>query len=102
MNAIGFEEFEVEASVTDRFQTTLPTAVRAVLGVGKREKIVYRISGGLVQVARANEDSSDDAALKPFLALLSKRLASHASEISPYTAEEADADRELVRGVKIA
>ncbi|WP_051077043.1 type II toxin-antitoxin system PrlF family antitoxin [Scytonema hofmannii] len=33
----------VESSLTDRYQTTVPDAVRKILGLSKRDKICYTI-----------------------------------------------------------
>ena len=35
--------FEVESTLTDRYQTTVPEMVRLVLWLGKRDKIQYEI-----------------------------------------------------------
>ena len=93
--------FEVEASVTDRFQTTLPSAVRKVLGIGKREKIVYRVRPDGVEIARAGSGSGEDDALGPFLALLDRRFETRPRNIVPYTEADSAEDIELVAGVKL-
>ena len=45
---------EVESSLTDRYQTTVPETVRRVLHLGKRDKIHYTIRpSGEVVLTRA-------------------------------------------------
>ncbi|KZL50686.1 type II toxin-antitoxin system PrlF family antitoxin [Nodularia spumigena] len=49
-----------ESSLTDRYQTTVPDAVRKVLGLKKRDKICYTIqSDGQVVISRAEQMESD-------------------------------------------
>lgn len=94
--------FEAESTLTERYQTTIPDAVRKVLGLGKHDKLIYRLTGaGEVRLVKAEPEASHDAALAPFLALLDKRLASHPKKIVPYSAADAKHDLALVKGVKI-
>jgi antitoxin PrlF len=49
-----------ESTLTDRYQTTIPDAVRKVLGLKKRDKICYTIEpDGRVLISRANQTESD-------------------------------------------
>ncbi len=94
--------FEAESTLTERYQTTIPDAVRKVLGLGKRDRVIYRMTGtGEVRLVKAEPDPADDSALGPFLALLDKRLATHPKKIVPYALADADDDLALVKGVKI-
>ena len=48
---------EVESTLTDRYQTTVPETVRRALSLGKRDKIHYTIRpGGEVAVSYTHLD----------------------------------------------
>jgi antitoxin PrlF len=69
---------EVESSLTDRYQTTVPQTVRDVLKLGKRDKIQYTIrSSGEVVLTRASDAQSDDPLLDRFLTFLSNDIQKH-------------------------
>ena len=65
---------EAESTLTDRYQTTVPRAVRRALGLGKRDRIHYAIRPG-GQVVLTRVDPADPAA--PPLAAVLRRLAQH-------------------------
>jgi antitoxin PrlF len=49
-----------ESTLTDRYQTTIPEAVRKALGLHKRDKISYTVQAdGKVVISRANQTQSD-------------------------------------------
>ncbi len=74
---------EVESTLTDRYQTTVPETVRRVLRLGKRDKIHYTIRpGGEVVLTRA-EASDDDPVLGQFLDFLARDIASHPERLQP-------------------
>jgi len=70
---------EVESTLTDRYQTTLPETVRRALRLNKRDKIHYTIrSNGEVVLTRAVEKSeADDPVLGQFLSFLAHDIANH-------------------------
>lgn len=47
--------FDVESTLTDRYQTTVPEAVRRALHLGKRDTIHYSIGAG-GEVVRTHAD----------------------------------------------
>src|SRR3569832_1590888 len=60
--------FEVESTLTDRYQTTVPESVRRALRLGKRDKIHYTIRhSGEVVLTRAEASDGDDPVLGSFL-----------------------------------
>lgn len=62
----------LRSTLTDRYQTTIPEAVRQHLGLSKRDEIQYLIEDdGSVRLLGA---ASEDPALRPFLALLARDL----------------------------
>ncbi len=57
--------------LTDRYQTTVPEAVRRALKLGKRDKIHYTIRpSGVVVLTRAEASEGDDPVLGQFLEFL--------------------------------
>lgn len=69
---------EVESTLTDRYQTTVPETVRRALRLGKRDKIHYTIRpGGEVVLSRAEIAEEDDPVLGQFLGFLSRDMSDH-------------------------
>ncbi|MFN5745808.1 MAG: type II toxin-antitoxin system PrlF family antitoxin [Methylococcaceae bacterium] len=69
---------EVESTLTDRYQTTVPETVRRALRLGKRDKIHYTIRpGGEVVLTRVEATEVDDPVLGQFLGFLARDIASH-------------------------
>lgn len=57
---------EVESTLTDRYQTTVPETVRRALGLGKRDKIHYTIRpGGEVVLSRRKTRSDSPRKMPP-------------------------------------
>ena len=62
---------DVESTLTDRYQTTVPETVRRALKLGKRDKIHYTIRpSGEVVLTRAEASDGDDPLLGQFLGFL--------------------------------
>jgi antitoxin PrlF len=68
---------EVESTLTDRYQTTVPQTVRRALRLGKRDKLHYTIRPGGEVVLRRAEVTDDDPVLGQFLDFLARDIASH-------------------------
>ena len=69
---------DVESTLTDRYQTTVPETVRRALKLGKRDKIVYSIRpDGEVVVTRAAPVEIEDPLLGSFLGFLAQDIANH-------------------------
>jgi len=67
--------FDVESTLTDRYQTTIPETVRSKLRLNKRDKLHYKImSDGTVVLSRADSSEQRDPALAGFLDLLAGDL----------------------------
>lgn len=93
---------QVESTLTDRYQTTVPETVRRALRLGKRDKIHYTIRpDGEVVLTRAAVGESDDPALAPFLGLLARDMAEHPERLRALDAGLARRIRALVGGVEI-
>ena len=75
-----------ESTLTDRYQTTVPDAVRKALHLNKREKIRYTIQpDGNVLLSRVDQNESDPA-LGSFLSFLAndiKQNPQHVKTVSP-------------------
>jgi antitoxin PrlF len=66
---------DVESTLTDRYQTTIPETVRSKLRLNKRDKLHYKImADGTVVLSRANAADESDPALAGFLAFLAGDL----------------------------
>lgn len=79
---------EVESTLTDRYQTTVPETVRRALHLGKRDKLHYAIrANGEVVLTRADAAEVNDPVLGQFLAFLSKDLADHPERLQAIDAE---------------
>ena len=92
---------EIEATVTSRGQTTLPSAIRRALKVGTQGAIVFRIeeSG---QVTLAKKDSMDaDPVIGQFLSFLAADMMARPDALRPVTADWLAGLQYLVKDVAI-
>ena len=68
---------QLQSTLTDRYQTTVPETVRRALKISKRDRIQYTIKpDGEVVIARAEPESErEDPVLGKFLAFLAADIA---------------------------
>ena len=93
---------QVESTLTDRYQTTVPETVRRALRLGKRDKINYTIRpDGEVVLTRAVAGEIDDPGLAPFLGFLARDLAEHPERLQAVDADLAQRIKALVGGVEV-
>ncbi|CAG0945769.1 MAG: Antitoxin PrlF [Rhodocyclaceae bacterium] len=93
---------EVESTLTDRYQTTVPETVRRALRLGKRDKIHYSIRpSGEVVLTRADADESDDPVLGQFLGFLARDIASHPERLQAVDAGLVQRLHSLVGDVEV-
>jgi antitoxin PrlF len=93
---------ELESTLTDRYQTTVPDAVRRALKLGKRDKIRYLVQpDGQVVLTRAADSDGDDPALAPFLAFLAHDIASHPERLVALDAAFVARLQSVVRDVEV-
>lgn len=93
---------EVESTLTDRYQTTVPETVRRALKLGKRDKIHYTIrSNGEVVLTRAEATDGDDPVLGQFLSFLAADIASHPERLQSVDAGLVRRLNSLVGGVEV-
>jgi len=77
---------ETESTLTDRFQTTVPSVVRQALHLERKDKIKYIIQpNGDVLLTRSNEEDSDPV-MDSFLAFIAGDMQHHPEKIQPLTA----------------
>jgi len=93
---------EVESTLTDRYQTTVPETVRRALRLGKRDKIHYTIRpGGEVVLSRAEPALEDDPVLGSFLGLLARDIANHPERLQAIDAGFVQRLQSLTGGIKV-
>lgn len=93
---------EVESTLTDRYQTTVPETVRRALSLGKRDKIHYAIRpGGEVVLTRAEACEGDDPVLGHFLGFLARDIASHPERLQAVDANFVQRIQSLVSGIEV-
>jgi len=89
---------DAESTLTDRYQTTIPESVRAVLGLGKRDRLHYSIrSDGTVLVTK----SGDDPALAAFLRLLADDISAHPERLQHIPSGLVERMGDLVKGIEV-
>ena len=93
---------EVESTLTDRYQTTVPETVRRALRLGKRDKIHYTIRpGGEVVLTRVEATGSDDPVLGEFLGFLARDMASHPERLQAVDASFLKRLQSLTGGIEV-
>ena len=97
------EVLEIPATITARGQTTVPAAVRKMLGLGKRGRVVFRgLADGTVVIAKADEArSDDDPVLRQFLAFLERDMTARPQVIRAVPRSLVERARALVDGVEV-
>lgn len=93
---------EIESTLTDRYQTTVPESVRRALRLGKRDKIQYTIRpSGEVVMTRAAPAHGDDPVLGQFLDFLARDIAAHPERLHAVDTGLVQHLRSLVSGVDV-
>lgn len=93
---------EVESTLTDRYQTTVPETVRRALRLGRRDKIHYTIRpSGEVVLTRVEASEGDDPVLSQFLGFFARDIASHPERLQVVDAGFVQRLQSLVGGVEI-
>jgi antitoxin PrlF len=93
---------EVESTLTDRYQTTVPETVRRALKLGKRDKIHYTIrASGEVVLTRVETSGEEDSLIAQFLGFLASDLASNPARLQTLDATFVQRIRSLVSDVEI-
>ena len=89
-----------ESTVTDRYQTTVPDAIRRVLKLGKRDKLRYSVQpDGAVILERVAPEGAEDPVLEEFLAFLSRDIEAHPDRLKAFDGSLRERIQALVGGV---
>jgi len=92
---------EVESTLTDRYQTTVPEIVRRALQLNKRDKIHYSIRpSGEVVLTRA-DTPEDDPAIGQFLSFLAHDIATNPQHLQAIDSNLAARIHSLVGSIEI-
>ena len=93
---------EIPATITDRGQTTVPAAIRKMLALGKRDRVVFRgLADGTVVLAKQEDIIKPDPVIGKFLAFLARDMADAPTRIKPVPRDLVERGRKLVRGVTV-
>lgn len=92
---------EANATLTDRYQTTVPKAVRQALGLGKRDQIRFVVRSDRSVILDRAEPDLNDPALGPFLELLATDLLAHPERLRRHAGDVLERAREFVVGVAV-
>ena len=94
---------EIEATITERGQTTVPSAIRKALGVGRNDKVMFRqMDDGSVVIAPVSADrEAADPVISNFLAFLERDMAARPAALVPLTGELLERGKALVEDVKV-
>ena len=93
---------EIESTLTDRYQTTVPDAIRRTLKLRKRDKIRYVVgSDGAVFLTRATAREETDPVVAKFLAFLARDMEVHPAQILGISPALVRRARSLVKGLKV-
>lgn len=93
---------EIESTLTDRYQTTVPDAVRRTLKLRKRDRIRYVLRpDGAVLLTRADKTDESDPVVGKFLAFLAHDMESHPERIRTVSTALVRRARSLVKGIKV-
>lgn len=89
----------VESTLTDRYQTTIPEAIRECLHLHKRDKISYTLEeNGKVLISRASED---DPVLGQFLSFLANDIKNNPTHVHSIHSTLLKRIKKLVSGIEI-
>lgn len=76
---------ETESTLTDRFQTTVPSVVRQALHLEKKDKIKFTVQpNGSVLLTRV-ESLEEDPVVESFLSFIADDMREHPEKIQPLT-----------------
>ena len=93
---------EIPATITDRGQTTVPAAIRKMLALGKRDRVVFRgLADGTVVLAKQTSAEKPDPVIGKFLAFLAKDMATEPGQIKPVPRSLINRGKKLVQGVAV-
>ena len=97
------EILEIPATITERGQTTVPAAIRRMLNLGKRSRVVFRglADGTVVLAKKESVDADGDPVIGKFLSFLAKDMADQPRRLQPVPRDTINRGKALVKGVTV-
>ena len=92
---------KLTSKITERSQTTLPPAVRTVLGLEPGERLGYVIEGDAVRLVNASAQEHTDPGLERFLSFLGRDIDAHPERLATIPAPLLKRARTLTKRVAI-
>jgi antitoxin PrlF len=91
-----------ESTLTDRYQTTVPDAVRKALHLDKRDRLRYTVlADGVVQISRLGASDDVDPAISGFLNFLANDMTANPQHLQPMTSALLGQIQQLTAGVHV-
>ncbi len=91
---------EERSTITAKGQTTVPKAVRQVLGVKEGDEIAFRVDGQRVTVVPVGA-THEDPVVGKFLSFLAHDIEMHPEVLKPLSKDFATRMEALVKGAKV-
>lgn len=91
---------EIDATITERGQTTVPAAIRKMLGLNKGAIVFRGLSDGTVVIEPKRDTGNDDPVLEAFLGFMERDIAKN-RDIQPLNAALLRELDELTDGVEV-
>lgn len=97
------EILEIPATITERGQTTVPAAIRKMLALQKRDRVVFRgLADGTVVIARREPPGRNgDPVIGRFLDFLANDMTKQPQRIQPVSSDLIKRGKVLVKGVRV-
>jgi antitoxin PrlF len=92
---------ETESTLTERFQTTVPSSVRRALHLGKKDKIRYVIQADGNVLMTKVEKTEDDPVMNKFLSFLANDMQQHPENLQQLTANMRNTVQSLIENVEL-
>jgi antitoxin PrlF len=95
------EILEIPATVTARGQTTVPAAIRKMLGLGKSGRVVFRGLADRTVVIAKEDDVGEDPVMGKFLNFLARDMTKEPRRIRPARRDMIERGKALVAGIDV-
>lgn len=92
---------EIEATITERGQTTVPAAIRKMLGVQKGAIVFKGMPDGTVVIEPKPVEDEGDPVIAKFLEFLARDIEANPQRLVPLTQELLDESYSLVGDIDI-
>ncbi|MGV3550810.1 type II toxin-antitoxin system PrlF family antitoxin [Rhizobium sp.] len=92
---------EIEATITERGQTTVPAAIRKMLGVSKGAIVFKGMPDGTVVIEPKVEEPEEDPVIAKFLEFLERDIEKNPQNLVPFDDALMERVDRLVAGVEV-